>query len=96
LLNDLRINPSHLGAGFVQVELPLNGFRLSIFMRTNRIKLALQLLFIGGPLLGGMWPTARRIEVVADQRDLVCSGEHPVQLFAHRRKIRLFAMRWAA
>ena len=34
-----------------------------------------------------------RVEVIADQRDLLGFGEHPVKLFADCRKICFFAMR---
>ena len=56
-------------------------------------------LYFGGQSAGLFWGErgVQRtfgvcIQVVAHQRDLVCSGKHPVELFAHRRKIRLFAM----
>jgi len=50
LLDDIRINPSHFCASFVQVELPPHWFGFSIPVRTGRIKLALPQLFFGGPL----------------------------------------------
>jgi len=33
------------------------------------------------------------VQVIADQRDLLGFGKHPVKLFAHGRKICFFAMR---
>ena len=44
------IDPSHFLACLAQVELPAYWFGLSISVRTDRIKFALQLLFIGDPL----------------------------------------------
>jgi len=47
----MRIDPRHFCASLAQVELPPHGLCLRIPVRTDRIKFALQSLFIGDPLL---------------------------------------------
>ena len=47
----MGIDPRHFCASLAQVELPAHWLCLSIAVRTDRIKFALQPLFIGDPLL---------------------------------------------
>lgn len=52
-------------------------------MRTDRIKLALQLLFIGDPFLEDRPPQSGKLQL-GDVQPRPIFGEHPVKLLAHR------------